>query len=37
MIPSEGNIHTQNKDGIFEMVIDRPLKLNGFTPRCIVS
>ena len=33
MIPSEGNIHTQNKDGIFEMVIDRPLKLNGFTPK----
>ena len=33
MIPSEGNIHTQHKDGIFEMVIDRPLKLNGFTPK----
>ena len=33
MIPSEGRIHTQNKDGIFEMVIDRPLKLNGFTPK----
>jgi enoyl-CoA hydratase/carnithine racemase len=33
MIPSEGHIHTQNKDGIFEMVIDRPLKLNGFTPK----
>jgi len=33
MIPSEGSIHTQSKDGIFEIVIDRPLKLNGFTPK----
>jgi len=33
MIPSEGSIHTQSKDGIFEIVVDRPLKLNGFTPK----
>ncbi|MDC1312106.1 crotonase/enoyl-CoA hydratase family protein [Burkholderiales bacterium] len=33
MIANEGSIHTHNRSGIFEMVIDRPLKLNGFTPK----
>ena len=33
MSAEEGCIHTHVKDGVFEMVIDRPLKLNGFTPK----
>lgn len=29
---SEGRIHTKLKDGVFLIGIDRPAKLNGFTP-----
>ncbi|MDA1331629.1 MAG: crotonase/enoyl-CoA hydratase family protein [Proteobacteria bacterium] len=29
----EGYIHTRREGSVFEMIIDRPLKLNGFTPK----
>ena len=30
---NEGTIHSHSRGDIFEMAIDRPLKLNGFTPK----
>lgn len=33
MSSEEGCIHTRREGGVFEMIIDRPLKLNGFTPK----
>lgn len=32
---SEGRIHTKLKDGVFLIGIDRPAKLNGFTPEML--
>ena len=32
-VPADGRINTNLEDGIFRMEIDRPKKLNGFTPK----
>ena len=33
MVSEEGCVHSKQEGGVFEIIIDRPLKLNGFTPK----
>ena len=37
MSSEEGCIHTRREGDVFEMIIDRPLKLNGFTPKMFLN
>ena len=33
MVSEEGCVHSKQEGGVFEIIIDRPIKLNGFTPK----